>query len=129
MGEAKRRQKQDPGWGKHRDELRGMSGKAKKIFTIMAMKSLRHSEPGVITKTSVGNGMCGIEFFKLEDIDRSISQNPDYIRIVSEIDFQTHRLFVWQEQAKTHVLALPLDKIQNIASQESFSSAFADFGT
>jgi hypothetical protein len=127
MGEAKRRQKQDPAWGKHRDELRGLSGKAKKILTVMAMQSLHHSEPGVVTKTSFEKGLCGVEFFKLEDVDRSISQNPNYIRIVSEIDFQTHRLFVWQDQCKTHVLALPLDKIQNIASQENFSSTFADF--
>jgi len=83
------------------------------IFATMATKALHCPEPGAVWKTSIPGNLAAIEFIPSADI-----LLKDYHEQESNIDFETHRVLIWErreKQGEALMMILSLDRLAEMA--------------
>ena len=87
------------------------------ILATMATKALHCPERGAIWKTPLPGGLAAIEFRASADISLK-----DYHEQESSVDFETHRVLVWErreKQGEALMMILSLDRLAAMAGMES----------
>lgn len=83
------------------------------ILATMAVKALSNAEPGAVWKTSLPGDLASVEFRASADI-----LLKEYHEQESSVDFETHRVLVWErreKQGEVLMMILSLDRLAGMA--------------